>query len=205
MTVLEWIHYGAEISYFICGGPLLLACAFLGLKQITVTKKVAADNAKREALRIAAEWGVIYEKELIPTISKYKEETKGWRFLNDSKVTVNGNKMTANLRCIDLKNKRDLDLIEKAILVINRLESFSMHFLTGLADDEYGYIIAGHAFCSNVEFLLPVIALSVRAGDDKPTTLHLYAKWKGRLEKEKLLAEKRRIDDKLNKTFNMSV
>ena len=78
-----------ELLYF-ASGPLLAIAAFIGLRRLTLTKKNAKINARREAYAIAASQVQRYLETIIPLQNKLyvKIQELDIRLFLDSKVDI---------------------------------------------------------------------------------------------------------------------
>src|SRR5580700_3378773 len=66
--LVTWFGYARsvlELLYYLSGIAIAVA-AFWGLKQLTISKQIARENAKREAYKLAADECRYYAKEIVP-------------------------------------------------------------------------------------------------------------------------------------------
>lgn len=83
---------------------------------------------------------------------------------------------------------------------MNRLESISSYFVTGVADEATGFGIIGRSFCDNVESEYDLISMSRTEGTLPywSNTVQLYQLWRPRLKKGELESEQDDISSKLS-------
>ncbi|MBX2947634.1 MAG: hypothetical protein KF704_00030 [Crocinitomicaceae bacterium] len=200
-----------EIIYFI-SGPVVAYFAFKALgqineakKQVTETKESRIISSKREAYKIAAEKCEYFMTTIIPLIDNLDRAVKesGVTYFEKSQVeiTTDGIKVKPFYKDKDEINKVfNLPNLE----LFNPLESFSLFFVSGVAEEKIGYLTIGSTYCNTVRTYAPLI---VTLSNEKHfnNTLYLFKTWNARQEKENLEKEKTRIDKQLSENKSISI
>ena len=200
-----------EIIYFLCG-PLIAFFAFKALEQISETRKQVNEtkenrliSSKRESFKIAAEKCEHFMTTIIPLINNLDEavvESKVSFFeKSETILTKDGINVIPRFKDKDEVSKVfDLPNLE----LFNPLESFSLFFVSGVAEEKVGYLTVGHTFCSTVKKYAPLL---VRLSDETyfNNTLKLFSIWSHRIEKERLEKEKTKIDKALNESKEITI
>ncbi|MCM4170960.1 hypothetical protein DHD32_05685 [Arenibacter sp. TNZ] len=193
-----------EIIYLI-SAPVLVYLAYRGLRQIDeaknqvlATKESRIINAKRESYKIAADKCEYYLTTIIPLINILDRAIRenNIEYFEKSTVTMTKNGMVTKQIFKDEDERfKILDL--PTLDVYNRLEGFSIFFVSGVADEKVGFLTIGNTFCYSVKIYLPHL---LRLSGQKyfNNVLELYSIWYNRLEKERLETEKSNIDKALN-------
>ncbi|WP_319482473.1 hypothetical protein [uncultured Draconibacterium sp.] len=200
-----------EIIYFV-SGPIIAFLAFKALGQIKEAKRQVAEtresriiSSKREAYKIAADKCDYFASKIIPIINNLDKAFKENEFTFFENSIVEMTKDGYSVKPY-FKDKDEIDRVFAlpCLELFNRLESFSLFFTSGVAEDNIGYLTIGHTYCNTVRKYLPMIII---LSDNKhfANILILYKTWNSRIEKEKLEKEKKRIDDELvkNKDFKI--
>lgn len=202
MTVRNWL----EVLYFGAGilVPILAAFALrqiqLAKDQLVVTKKIARTSAKRESYRAAIEQCEALSRLVVPVdfkIDKFIEENEV-TFFEKAKF-----EFTEKGFRVDLAEVKDEDiekLNEIAPLLsdlTNSLEVFAIYFLAGIAYEEIGFHSQGKYFVEKAEMVAKIVAVCDHGHDECQHIWPLHKKWKDRIEHQRLVIEKRKIDKKL--------
>lgn len=201
-----------EIIYYICS-PVLAFFAFRALGQIREAKLQVSEtiksrvlSSKREAYKVAADKCEYYLTAIIPQINvldKFIEE-KDITFFDKSSVKINKDNIQVKAVFKDEAEAELVYVILPCLEVFNPLESFSLFFISGIADEGIGYLTVGTTFCNSVKKYLPLLVL-LSDGKHFTNTLRLFRMWNSRLEKELLEKEKSRIEKKLNENPTITI
>jgi hypothetical protein len=208
---MEKLRTFLELIYFI-SGPLLLYIAYKGLEQIKLgriqvneTKEARIMMAKRDAYKISAEKCEYYTSKIIPDIDNLDAEikAKNIKFFDNSIVEISGDKITVKPNYTD---DAEFNLVwELPVLkVFNSLESFSLYFISGVADEKIGFLTIGTTFCHSVKKYLPHL-IDLTEDNDFSSIIQLFTLWNARIENNKLEKEKERIENELNKSKPKSI
>jgi hypothetical protein len=175
-----------ELGYFAAGIAIAVA-AFLGLEQLKITKEIARTNAKREALKFAAERCQYFAEYAVPALAKFDAEYKRLelKFLTNQPppqwAVQNGEITNQNFdtKQLDAEVPR---IMEFLVSYINTLEAFAMAFVAGVADDDLGFRATAMAFCGGVRLIMPAIFQMRRTGNGRfESTIKLFELWNIRL------------------------
>lgn len=200
-----------EIIYFI-SGPVIAYFAYRALgqineakKQVNETKESRVISSKRDSYKIAADKCEYFMTTIIPLMNNLDRAIKenGIIFFDNSNVEMTnyGIKVKPNFKDEDEINKVfALPTLE----LFNPLESFSLFFTSGVAEEKVAFLTVGRTYCRSVKEYLPLI---VMLSEDKYfiNIIHLYMTWNSQIEKEKLENEKKRIDEELLKNKSISI
>lgn len=200
-----------EIIYFV-SGPIIAFFAFKALgqikeakKQVSETKESRIVSSKREAYKIAADKCDCFMATIIPLINNLDKAVRENEitFFEKSIVEISNDGIKVKPR---FKDKEEIDKVFGLpnLELFNPLESFSLFFASGVADENIGYLTIGQTYCSSVRRFLPLI---VMLSKDKHfvNILYLFRIWNSRIEKEKLEKEKKRIDKELLENKDYSI
>jgi hypothetical protein len=199
MTTPTWFGYLRsilEVFYFLAG-IVIAVFAGLGLKQISLTKKIATTSAKREAIRFAAERCEYYANTCVPASAELRAEHERLKltFLNKrlqfSINTVKANNVESKSPVFTNfdRNFYATEFNKMVVVIVkhcNALEAFAIPFAARVADDELGYQETASAFCKMVEKIIGMIQILREGGARYESTLTLYERWKNRLIAEDL-------------------
>jgi len=197
-SILEIINY--------LSAPVLVFLAYKGLEQIKVARETNKINSKRDAFKIAAEQCNTFKDIVIPYAKNLSDEIKkkDIKFFEMFDVKIDGNMLKVQPKQKIPDEEYDkLDSLEHLIAFHNSLEGYALYFTSGVAEDLIGFNTTGKAFCNMVEQYLPLLAVDFNGGNYK-NIKKLYFHWHKRIETEKILLEKNRLEDKLkaNKTVD---
>lgn len=195
-----------EILYLI-SGPVIAVFAFLGLRQIKEArnqvdeaKKGRILHSKREAFKIASEKCEYYMEKIIPLFDELDKNIQENKidFFERTKVTIINNEIKT---FPEFKNKEEMSKVISLKVgdILNPLESFSLFFINGVADEKIGYLTIGHTYCYSVKRYLPIILPLSSNKKYYKNIIQLFLIWYSRIEKERLENEKNKIEDELSK------
>ncbi len=199
--LVENLYNILEILYFL-SGPTLVIVAVFGLYQIKISKDNSRKSSKINAYKLASEKCEYYRKEIIPTLEdlddKIIKDKVNYFDKFDSSI-IHGEIKITSLKKIDKKDSQDLGNINGLLVdVLNKIESFSIPFVLGVADERAAFFSVGETLCHNVKRYLPFIC---NRGDLKRTNpiIKLFLLWEKRIKRQNLVNEKRKlINDKKN-------
>ena len=128
-------------------------------------------------------------------------EVKNWNLSNSAfdRTSIAGwNEATEWISKMDTARVTD-----RAISMLNHLESFAMYFAKGAADEQVAYTAAGAVFCNYVDELSPLLTCSEEkktqvASGPFQNVVDLYRCWASRMEKENLESQQSKIASALS-------
>ena len=85
--------------------------------------------------------------------------------------------------------------------VLNAMESFSVFFVSRVADDSVAFSSVGETFCNSVKEHLPIIML-LGEGRHYRNVVQLFLTWNERIDSRKLVLDRAKIDARLKKLEN---
>lgn len=200
-----------EIIYFL-SGPAVAFFAFKALSQIKEAKKQVEEtknsriiSSKRDAYKVAAEKCDCFLNIIIPHIDNLDRAiaSQGTTFFADSRIEMNKSEIKVKPAFKNVEDVRavfNLPILE----VFNPLESFSIFFTSGVAEEKIGYLTVGQTYCSCVRRFLPLLII-ISGEKHFLNILNLYQIWNSRIEKENLESEKAKIDKKLSENVSIIV
>lgn len=182
LPALEWAAKYA--------GVLALGGVLVAIWQYKATLKIASDNARRDAIKLAAEQSANFGLEILRDFSTLRAEIeKESAFF--SKCVFDSKEERIDVKW-DTAEDADLAALLKRsseiALVLNKLEAFSIFFATNVADDHVGYVECAPAFIELFEKNLPLYGNH----DMKvfyQATQTIYWRWKQRAKQQHLLKE----------------
>lgn len=181
-ATLELLYFGAGIVIAIFAG--------LGLRQITLTKKIANTTAKRESLKFAAERCQYYADHVVPAGDAYTKAIEGKQLtyiktLHRFTISNGEIRFTAP---IDLKRiaAEYAKVGFETVNYLNKLEAFAIPFAANVADDVLGFQETAPAFLRAVEGVIGIIALMRTAGPRYESIIGVYDLWHCRLEAQNM-------------------
>lgn len=208
---MQTIRNILEVIYFI-SGPVVAYFAFRALaqineakKQVTETKESRIISSKREAYKIAADKCDYFMTTIIPLIDNLDRAVKasGVTYFEKSQVEITADGMKVNPFYNDKEEIVKVFSLPNLEL-FNPLESFSLFFVSGVAEEEIGYLTIGNTYCNTVRKYAPLL-VTLSEGKYFKNTLFLFKIWNARLEKENLEKEKTRIDKQLSENKSISI
>jgi len=195
-----------EIIYYL-SGPCLVLIAYKALDQIKVSKKIAETSNKREAYKIAIEEVRFYSDEIIPLINRLDKKIAKHdiKFIKNIKNTITEDSLTIESFKM---NKEDDDLmlmiIEDVSDLFNKLESFSNFFTSAIADEMTAYHTTAETYCSTVKQYSIYLALE-RKDDMEHCIMELFYIWNNRLNKERLINEKKSLEERIKNSSDKAI
>lgn len=202
-----------EIIYFI-SGPVITYFAFRALGQINEAKKQVLEaketriiNSKRDAYKIAAEKCEYYMTTIIPLINNLDRAVKesNITFFEKSTVIIDNEGIKVKP---EYKDKEEMEKVWTKLPnleLFNLLESFSLFFCSGVAEEKIGYLTLGVTYCRSVKRYLPLIVSLSNNNKHFANTIQLFRIWNGRLETEKLEQEKKLIEKALDSNKSITI
>ncbi|MDD3905236.1 MAG: hypothetical protein PHS46_01750 [Candidatus Omnitrophica bacterium] len=188
--------------------PAIISIAsLLALWQIIIAKDNIIVRSKREAVSLAADKCEKVARELLPMYTQaFLDPKKGcnldcWE-LNNNKFSKDSLKDNAGGKkwVSDIRAKGD---VLKVLDFLNEIESLSMYFSSGAADEKVACSVIGTVFCQWVEEFAPLL-IELREGsvDDITSgpyqnTVRLYDIWSCRLSRGKLKEERDKLTVRL--------
>lgn len=198
LNFIDSIRPYLEILYFVTGGPALAYFAYLALQQIKVAKDVARKASMREAFRLSAEQTHIYITQIIPCINELNQFIKDEKltFFTEATVNIEDEGIKVKHAEIDDATEQLMKSMKLLLDVVNRLETFSLYFISKVADEKVAYSSLGATFVHSVRELMPFLVMSAN-NDHHKNIMGLFYIWHTRIEKEKLEKDKKSIEDKI--------
>lgn len=198
---MDTIRNILELIYFI-SGPALLIVAIYALRQIKEarnqvqeTRKARLLSAKRESYKIAADKCSYYMETVIPLMNILDKEIDSKKVTYFEKSVVTKTSNSYKLKPANISKEEKETLFSLPITeVFNPLESFSLFFTSGVADEKVGYLTLGHTFCESVDSYLPILIMLSSDQEHYNNIMQLFTIWNTRKEREKLEADKQRIE-----------
>jgi hypothetical protein len=183
-SLYHGLHQALELLYFASGITIAVA-AIWGLQQLRITRQIARTNAKREALKFAAERCQYYAEVVVPLKAKMVEEYDrlGLRFLsNHSKWAIQDGEIVKYNFETKLLDAEVPKLFNSIVYYLNALEAFAIPFVASVADDDLGYQEAALSFCSSVKLSMPAFFQMRRKNAARyESTIKLYDLWNKRM------------------------
>jgi hypothetical protein len=202
-----------ELLYFL-SGPMLAILAVLGLRQIQIARQTLQQSrdsslmmAKRESFRIATEQCKYYYETLTPMFNHIDEliDKNQLQFFKNAKVIVDQGG-------IALYPSKDKDALSKLmphvpyiVNTVNCLDSFALHFTSGVAAEEAVFSSLGDTYCNTVRKLIPFILAGNKNGKDFQNILSLFHIWHLRGQRIALMRDKQNIEKKLGDTKDVKI
>jgi hypothetical protein len=192
MTTSGWfanIRAALELLFFISNMVIAAAVVF-GLKQISLTKKIATSDARRESLKFAAERCQYYADKCVSAHNAVLAEQNRLK-INFLAVGLQFTIVNKQIQFLTPFNEQvyaaQYDRMRPPILdCCNGMEAFAIPFAAGVADDELGFQETAASFCNLVEQLIGMIAVLRKTGARYESTLVIYERWKSRLVAQSL-------------------
>jgi hypothetical protein len=207
--IMEIAYYTSSIGLFIV--------AILGLKQLKIAKSDIKIRSSRESAHIASEQCKIFIREVLPltaSFDKLLRENKVPSYNGAIKDFMNEELTNASTWYNDWLNKmgelagKETEPLSIEVTAINALESFSVYFIRGIADETIAFSSVGIVFSNIVERYYPYISL-VRSQKNQfnyyDNIIQLYRLWKGRIEMYGLIAQKKNIEQQLKNIPNTHI
>jgi hypothetical protein len=185
-----------EVLYYLSGIAIAVA-AFWGLKQLSISKKIARENATREAYKLAADNCRYFAKEVVPLqtlVVKLIKERSLQSFASPHFVAEQAEIKGQNFD-LTLLQREFLSVGDEIIAFLNPMEAFAIFFASGVAAEEIGYRKTGTSFCGAVERYMPAIFLARLANVRYESIVKLYEIRHGRQLGEKISTQMKALED----------
>lgn len=201
-------------SIYYCSGIVVAACAVIALIQIIINKhqleaerKNQKTQLERDAQKFSIEQIAYFNNTIIPLENAIFRKRKGNKIsiFDKSEIEIDGK--TIRIKAKFDKDDKDkiLNIVEEVTNVINSLEVYSTVITSGLANEEFVYQVQGYSYCKIVEQYLILIIDDSKNKTKKSSTLNLYSLWKSRLNKEKMISEKEKLEKSLANTEDRTI
>jgi hypothetical protein len=194
-TILEFVYFGSA--------PIIAIIAIIGLRQLKIAKETVRISAKREAIALAATQCQVYGTTIIPLHNLLDDAIakNGITIFKEAEVVVEKDRAKVKFPKGIWHGEQISKIAKELAEVLNSMESFSVYFISGVADEQVAFSTVGATFCFTVRKLLPVILLHVETGHFK-NIFSLFLMWNARIERENLLRQKGDLDTKLGQINN---
>jgi len=188
MTLQEIRDY-LELGYFASGIALAVA-AWVGLRQISISKADIKERKKRASLEKAMEYAHLYENKFIPLYDKFNNVCieQGWYIDNYKEL-----KDFTKSEIVDPETTLKRTMLMTWHPAFNLLEYIAAAFIIGVADKDAGYSIFGPSFCRAVFEGHDIIIENHKVKDFAKAmdmTIQLYKEWAPRYQQEYFPKEK---------------
>lgn len=215
---MDWINPERdiiELIYLITAGPLLLAVACFGLRQLYFARnqlKFSKESAiiinKREAFKLAAEQCNILVEKIFPQLRDYKINIKDQPFYKHIKIIENLYADDVQVIFEKPYSEKEKDNILKKLgeydvnVIANAIDGFSMYFTNGIASEQMAFNTLGIAYCTAVKQILPTIQSAINQGAFVNLN-ELYNSWTEKLNTMSLIEQKQKLEAELaNRSIN---
>jgi hypothetical protein len=190
-----------ELAYFV-STIVLTSVAFYGLKQLSLTKQIAAKNARRESIKFAAERCQYYAEAVVPAQDNVVKSYKLNKLTCLSNLSFKVEKGEIALHNFDARKtalcERELSVIMRdGVAFLNSLEGFAIPFVAGVADDELGFQETASSFCRGLSEFMPMVVVLRKHGPRYESSVKLYESWIARLEAEKMKSLVQSMSEKI--------
>ena len=189
-TGAHWSVIALEILSLV-SAPVVAVLAGLALRQIWLTKKLAEISHERETHRLAVEKVIEYGDEICPIFESFREAyyrdlkfpiLKGCENKYEIQLSKNGEGFRFHSQGINnLKDLLDEGGIEGRLILrlCNKLEGFSMWFVSGQAEIGIAEKPIKHSFLTTVNLVLPFIMANHQVSNKTQYSniLKLYNMW----------------------------
>lgn len=170
-------------------------------EQIVTSKKISEIQAKREAMKIAAEQATYFSEKIIPDIDAFLKLKEQNKYPILSRVIViedwpNIESKTDDIHGLIKELSSNNGLVIKTL---NKIEGFAMYFACGVADANMAYRPLCVTYCSYIKNFLPFILAYHDQFGQYSNTLFLYGAWGTRNHIEKSEKEISRHKEHLSK------
>lgn len=196
---LEALSYVATVGVFIA--------ALVGLKQISVTKKIAKTTSQRDSLKLSSDQIRLYLETIIPKTNELFDEVEKQKIkmFDKSSFELKDDAIEVTYG-VDKKQALDemTKLIPVLLPVLNSLEAFATYFISQLADESLAFKSIGRSYCRTVKKYMPVIA-TLGGNTHFQNLIELYRIWQARIDKEELTLTKAEIEKKIKTLDGKSI
>jgi hypothetical protein len=157
-------------------------------------------HLKNESFAFAKEQNQYFSDKIRPLFSELILELSFNKslFFDKHKVTIYGE--TVILTVTEKLNNDDIEGIIKSKylkLLINSLESYSMHFTNGISSEQIGFLNSGEEYCEIVKKIAPILVPEFSKGNYL-NIKKLLVMWHLRSSKETITVKRRIIRKKIN-------
>ncbi len=194
MTIFDAEKSLVENIYLI-SGPVIAILGFVAILQLKLTKKTLQITSKRQAAELATRQVDIYTNQIILQQNQIDEfkKTQGIKkleieckyFTQDELFTLMSNENISKRKDDFLKN------VNLMTTMLNSMETFSLYFTKGVADEEIAYSAIGVTFCDSVKNYSFELSASRYEAEENVyyNIIKLYDIWNSRLKSENLNKE----------------
>jgi len=201
-SILENLYY--------LSGILILVTDYIGLIQISLTKKALRISSQREAALLAVKQIDLYTSVIMPLIDQITFLKHEKRINHYNINEFNNNVLVNKVGEGEYKKilQRTLIFLDKIVPALNAMDAFSVYFVKAIADEQIAFSCIGETFIKSVEALYADI--SIACGNEKNKSyinlLILYDIWNKRIKKEKLEEDQKNLINELKsiKTKNIT-
>lgn len=171
------------------------------LDQINTSKRISHVQAKREAIKIAAEQSVFYAEKILPEMEKFMKLQKGNKYPILSRAEIIENLPDIQCKTDDLPGLiKEIHSNNGLVLkTLNQLEGFAMYFVCGIADSDSAYRPICSTFCSYIKLFLPYLVIANDHYRQFSNVLGLYVAWASRDQAERAAKEIEKHKEHLSK------
>lgn len=187
-SIIENINY--------LSGPILAILGFAAIIQLRLTKKALIITSKRQAAELATQQIGLYTSQIIPLQNKFTEIKIAKNIpriicQDLERFTIEELKLKTKAEIIQSKSEQLLQHSDDILPILNAMDSFSIYFTKGVADEEIAFTSIGHTFCFTVDSFSYDLCL-LRKDDDENcfnNLVKLYEIWNSRIKAEKINRE----------------
>ncbi|CAH1540811.1 hypothetical protein ACPSLY_06440 [Vibrio parahaemolyticus] len=191
---------------YLLSGPMLVVIAYIALGQIKVAKlqleeqrKVAQIQSKRDALKLMSEQVSAFNNVTLQLGNDLddKIERENITFFDQAKVKVSEKGISINIR--DFGSLEELDpIIPELTKFANSLDSLSIYFLSGVADEDQAFRAIGSNYCDSVKDILPFLVMANDYDEHcYSNCLQLFMIWHNRLEVTNMLKQRQELESQI--------
>jgi len=182
-------------NIYLLSGPVIAILGFVAILQLKLTKKTLQITSKRQAAELATRQVEIYTNEIIIQQNQIDEfeKTNGIKrididcklFTQDELFNLMSNENISKRRDDFLKN------VNSIVTMLNSMETFSLYFTKGIADEEIAYSAIGVTFCETVKHYSFELSASRYEAEENVyyNIIKLYDIWNSRIQSENLNKE----------------
>jgi hypothetical protein len=193
-----------EILYFLSSFFLLIV-AFIGLKQLKISKDTSKISSKRESFKIAVERCTYYLESIIPRLDDIDNMMKERNIesFGETIIEIEGKIVKFTNKPNDQDKDKISEIEPKIVSVLNSIEAFCVFFTSGVADENVAYNSIGNTFCHTVKKLLPEFCMLLDYG--YKNIFKLYLLWIYKSEKQEALKAKKMAEKKLKNECTIQI